>query len=72
VIGVKSPLSLRIERTMKRNNVTAAEVEARIKLQMDEEEKLSLCDYIIVNDEHQMLIPQVLLLHERLLKKALQ
>ncbi len=70
VIGVKSPLSLRIERTMKRNNVTAAEVEARIKLQMDEEEKMDLCDYIVVNDEQQMLIPQVLLLHERFLKEA--
>jgi dephospho-CoA kinase len=70
VIGVKSPLSSRIERTMKRNNVTASEVEARIKLQMDEEEKMNLCDYIIVNDEQQMLIPQVLLLHHRFLKEA--
>jgi dephospho-CoA kinase len=72
VIGVKSPLALRIERTMKRNNVTATEVEARIKLQMDEEEKLSLCNYIIVNDEEQMLIPQVLLLHQRFLKEGHQ
>jgi dephospho-CoA kinase len=70
VIGIKSPLSLRIERTMKRNNVTAEEVESRIKLQMDEEEKMNLCDYIIVNDEQEMLIPQVLLLHERFLKDA--
>jgi dephospho-CoA kinase len=71
VIGVKSPLSLRIERTMKRNNITAGDVEARIKLQMDEEEKMVLCDYIIVNDEQQMLIPQVLLLHEKFLKESL-
>jgi dephospho-CoA kinase len=71
VIGVKSPLSLRIERTMKRNNVTANEIEARIKLQMDEDEKMALCDYIIVNDERQMLIPQVLLLHEKFLKGSL-
>lgn len=70
VIGVKSPLSLRIERTMKRNNVAAADVEARIKLQMDENEKLSLCDYIIVNDEQQMLIPQVLLLNQKFLKES--
>lgn len=68
VIGVKSPLPLRIERTMKRNHVTAAEVEARIKLQMDEDEKMGLCDYIIVNDEQEMLIPQVLLLHAQFLK----
>jgi dephospho-CoA kinase len=70
VIGVKSPFSLRLERTMKRNNSTIQEVEARMKLQMDEEEKLRLCDYIILNDEQQMLIPQVLLLHKKFLKQA--
>ena len=71
VIGVKSPLSLRIERAMKRDNVTAAQVGARMKLQMDEEEKMDLCDYIIVNDEKEMMIPQVLLLHEIFLKEVL-
>ena len=68
VIGVKAPLALRIERTIKRDNVTSERVQARIDLQMDEEEKLHLCDYIIVNDEKQMLIPQVLALHENFLK----
>ncbi|MEO8854496.1 MAG: dephospho-CoA kinase [Ginsengibacter sp.] len=69
-IGVRSPLSLRIERTMKRNNITAEEVEARIKFQMDEDKKMEFCDFIIENDEKEMLIPQVLLLHETLLQKA--
>ena len=68
VIGVKAPLALRIERTIKRDNVTSDEVQARIDLQIDEEEKLHLCDYIIVNDEKQMLIRQVLALHENFLK----
>jgi len=68
VIGVKAPLALRIERTMRRDNVALHEVKARIDLQMDEEEKLRLCDYIIINDEKQMLIPQVLALHEKFLK----
>jgi hypothetical protein len=31
---------------------------------------MSLCDYIIVNDEQKMLIPQVLLLHQQFLKEA--
>jgi dephospho-CoA kinase len=70
VIGVKSPLSLRMERTMKRNNVTAPEVEARMKLQLDEDEKMKLCDFIIVNDEKEMLIPQVLSLHQMFLEKG--
>lgn len=70
VIGVKSPLSLRVERAMRRDNVTRQQVEARMKLQMDEDEKMKRCDFIIINDEQQMLIPQVLLLHERFLKEA--
>lgn len=69
VIGVKSPLSLRIERTRKRNNIAEEQVKARMKFQMDEEEKMSLCDYIIVNDEKEMLIPQVLFLHQKFLKQ---
>jgi dephospho-CoA kinase len=70
VIGVRSPESLRIERTMKRSNLTAQQVIERMTLQMDEEEKLRLCDYVIINDEHEMLIPQVLELHQKFLKEA--
>ena len=70
IIGVSSPLSLRIERTMKRNNISEEQVKARMALQMDEEEKMSLCDYVIINDEHQMLIPQVLSLHQLFLKAS--
>jgi len=70
VIGVSSPVSLRIERTMKRNNITSDQVKARIALQMDEEEKMRLCDYVIVNDEKDMLIPQVLSLHQQFLSMA--
>jgi len=70
VIGVQSPRELRIDRAMKRDNISREEVEARMKLQMDEEEKMRLCDLIIVNDENEMLIPQVLLLHEKFLKET--
>lgn len=70
VIGVKSPVDLRVSRAMKRDSVTREQVEARMKLQMDEDEKIKRCDFIIINDEQQMLIPQVLLLHERFLKES--
>lgn len=65
VIGVQSPLELRIERAMKRDNISREQVKARMKLQLDEEEKMKKCDFVIVNDEQQALIPQVLLLHEK-------
>ncbi len=68
VIGIKGPLELRIQRTMERDNISAQQVEVRMKKQMDEEEKMSLCDFIIVNDEKQMITPQVLALHEKFLQ----
>ena len=70
VIGVRSPVTLRIQRIMQRDSVSEEQVKARISNQMDEEEKLRLCKYVIVNDEQQLLIPQVLELHEKFLSEA--
>jgi dephospho-CoA kinase len=70
VVGVKSPESLRIKRSVDRDNISAEQVEARMNKQMPEEDKLRLCEYVIVNDEQQMLIPQVLKLHENFLELA--
>ena len=70
VIGVKAPLPLRLQRAMNRDNISREEAMARIEKQMDEETKMSLCDFVIVNDEQQMVIPQVLELHKSLLEKS--
>jgi dephospho-CoA kinase len=67
VIGVKAPLEMRLQRAMFRDTITIEEAMARINMQMNEEDKLELCDFIIVNDEQQMLIPQVLALHQKIL-----
>ncbi|MEO6136760.1 MAG: dephospho-CoA kinase [Ginsengibacter sp.] len=68
VIGVQSPETLRIERAAKRDGVSHEMIKARMDRQMDEEKKMSLCKYVIINDERQLLIPQVLQLHEKFLK----
>ena len=68
VIGVDAPKALRIQRTIGRDNISSQQVEARMSRQMDENEKMRLCDFVIMNDEQQMLIPQVLALHEKFLK----
>jgi dephospho-CoA kinase len=67
VIGVFAPQPLRVHRVMKRDNISRNDVLARIHKQMDETIKMRLCDYVIHNDEQQMVIPQVLALHEKLL-----
>lgn len=67
VIGVFSPLPLRIKRIMARDRVTRDEVIKRMSRQIDEDIKMRLCDKVIVNDEQQLVITQVLPLHQQLL-----
>jgi dephospho-CoA kinase len=70
VIGVMAPAPLRVQRVMQRDNSSYEEVMARMNKQMDEEIKMKLCNFIINNDEQQLLIPQVLALHETILSLA--
>jgi dephospho-CoA kinase len=72
VIGVSSPEELRIQRAMQRDNVTREEVIKRMNKQLDEKIKMSKCDFILINDEQQLLIPQVLELHQKLLDLSKQ
>lgn len=67
VIGVSAPLSLRIERVMQRDGFTKEQIEQRIMQQMDEEQKIDKCDFVIVNNEKQLVIPQILAIHRKLL-----
>lgn len=67
VIGVSSPVELRIKRAMERDNVDREEVVKRMNRQLDEDIKMSKCDFLLINDEQQLLIPQVLELHEKLI-----
>ena len=70
VIGVSSPIELRLQRTMERDVANREAVQARISKQMDEDEKMKRCDFVLYNDETQLLIPQVLALHEKLIAVA--
>jgi dephospho-CoA kinase len=67
VVGVSSPIELRIKRAMERDKVSSDEVLKRMEQQLDEDLKMSKCDFIVVNDEQQLLIPQVLDVHEKLI-----
>ncbi len=64
VIMISAPKDLRIERVMKRDNVTREEVEARMANQWDDEKKIALSDLVIVNDDRNLVIPQVLEIHK--------
>ena len=68
VIGVYAPAQLRIERTMERNHLGLDDVTQRMNKQLDEDMKMKLCDFVIYNDEKHLLIPQVIELHQKLLR----
>jgi dephospho-CoA kinase len=67
IIGVYAPQHIRIQRVMQRDKVTRKEILSRMNRQINEEMKMRLCDFVIVNDEQTMVIPQVLQLHQKFL-----
>lgn len=70
IIGVFAPVSLRIHRSMKRDQASREKVMERMHHQLDDAIKMKLCDDMLFNDEQQLLIPQVIMLHEKLIRLA--
>jgi len=70
IIGVYAPQAVRIKRVMDRDGVGRQDVLNRMSKQINEEMKMKLCDFVIVNDEQQLVMPQVLKLHEHFLSLA--
>ena len=70
IIGVYAPQHIRLKRVMDRDNLTRDEVMARMQRHIQEEIKMRLCDFVVMNDDQQLLIPQVLKLHEQFLKES--
>jgi dephospho-CoA kinase len=69
VIGVTAPTSLRVHRVMQRDNCSKADVEMRMRNQVSDVIKMKLCDWVIINNDQELLIPQVLKIHEALIKE---
>ncbi|MBL7773121.1 MAG: dephospho-CoA kinase [Chitinophagaceae bacterium] len=69
-ILVSAPETIRFKRIQHRDSISVSDIEFRMKHQFTDEQKRSYCDYELVNDELQALIPQVLKLHEELTQQA--
>ena len=68
IIGVFAPVSIRVNRTIKRDHTSREAILERIENQIEDRIKMKLCDDVIINDEQHPIIPQVLAIHEKLLK----
>jgi len=69
IIVVSAPERVRVARVQKRDpHRTVEQIKAIVEKQMPDHQKLERADYIVVNDETQLVIPQVLELHNAFLK----
>lgn len=70
VVVVSCPEPERIRRVMLRDGATEEQVRARMRSQASEAERLAIAHHVIVADGTRLEIPQVLAVHEELLKAA--
>jgi len=66
VIHLSCPDEIAISRILKRDGIPVEKVKQRMKYQMDDQQKASLSDFVIINDNNTMIIPQVLAIHQKL------
>lgn len=70
VIGVYAPQHIRVKRVMDRDHSSAEEVMKRINRQLEEEEKMKLCDFVITNNDQELVLPQVIALDKKFREKV--
>lgn len=66
IIVVAAPLEIRIERVMHRDGVCREEVLRRAANQFEEEVLVARADYVIHNDDRQLVVPRVLTIDQSL------
>ena len=67
IILVTTPEKLRIDRVMKRSQLSEKEIQQRMQMQKTEETLADKADFVILNDEKHLLIPQVHSILQKLL-----
>lgn len=68
IVVVSAPEKLRLKRVTKRSGESEEQVKQRMSRQWPQEKKEQLADYIIKNDHTEPLIPQVLKVHENIIR----
>lgn len=67
IIFVSAPEPVRLQRIIKRDSCDEENVRSRMRLQWDEDVKRQKSDFVIHNDGMNMLIPQVIEIHKKIL-----
>lgn len=65
VVLVQTPIALRISRIQARDpHRSLLEIQRIIDRQVSDDERLRMADYVLLNDESQLLLPQIVALHQ--------
>lgn len=70
VITISAPEELRIARVVMRDQAERKNVLARIKNQWNDEQRIKKSDFVIINDEKTLLLPQIINIHKDLIEKS--
>jgi len=70
VVSVSAPVEERISRVMGRSGMTRMEVLDRINNQLEDEEREEQSYYVINNADNEMIIPEILKIHDDMLRLA--
>ncbi|MBK8388059.1 MAG: dephospho-CoA kinase [Saprospiraceae bacterium] len=71
-IVVTCPEEIRLLRAAKRDKAKVTDIKSRMQNQMPDEERIKYADYIINNDGKDLLIPQILHIHQQILAESKQ
>ena len=66
IATVYAPESIRLKRVINRDNITAELIKKRIENQISEQEKIKRSDFVIINDDDQLVLPQIIKIHQEL------
>ncbi len=69
VIAITAPQELKIERVCKRDGISRNQVIQRMANQLPDKELVAKSDFLIVNDEVKLLVPQVIEIVNKLLQR---
>lgn len=68
-INVFAPEQIRIQRVIERDKATIEDVKNRMQNQMNDDERVKLANFTIINDGTRMIIPQILEIHSKIVNQ---
>lgn len=68
ILTVMAPMEERVNRVIHRSNLTREQVMERMRNQMGDNQRIEGSDYVINNSENDMIIPEILRIHNDIMK----